>query len=62
MLEYREKGIGRHEITFYGGVLKSADEYIAIVGGLYDRISTCPTYEVSLDTQWMALTACIMQM
>jgi len=62
IISFKDVGMTRLEITFYGSELKPADEYVAAVLDLFERMKTCKTYSVSLEQQWSALSSCLTQM
>src|SRR5579871_3316301 len=62
IISFKDVGMTRLEITFYGGELKTPDEYVEAVMDLFERMESCTTYSVSLERQWNALASCLTQM
>lgn len=55
LLQYRDNGVSRLELTFYGDKLYEASVYKDIITRLYQELSTCTTFSNSLRNQWRAL-------
>ncbi|KAL1926308.1 hypothetical protein VTP01DRAFT_6005 [Rhizomucor pusillus] len=49
-------GMSRTEITFYSSTVYDASEYELIIHQTLERMSRCPTFEISFERQWRAVT------
>ncbi|KAL1932984.1 hypothetical protein VTP01DRAFT_8662 [Rhizomucor pusillus] len=49
-------GMSRIEITFYSSTVYDASEYELIIHQTLEWMSRCPTFEISFEHQWRALT------
>lgn len=61
MMLFRDVGMMRIEVTFYGEDLQSQDFYRRHVMKLYDSFAGCRTYKISLKQQWENMTTKITQ-
>lgn len=59
LLENREHGISRIELTFYGGVFKPVSAYRVMVDSVLRMLAECPTSRSSLSRQWATFQASI---
>jgi len=61
LLEYKDYGVSRIEITFYGESLKNAEFYRHELDVVLQGLATCPTFRNNLSSQWRAFAAKIIQ-
>lgn len=56
LLEYRETGMTRVEMTIYSSKIRSVEWYRDQIDGLFDFLDECPVHLVSFDDQWEKIT------
>jgi hypothetical protein len=56
LLEYREDGMTRVEMTIYSSKIRSVKWYEDQIDGLFDFLDECPVHLVSFDDQWEKIT------
>lgn len=54
-MRYRARGMSRIETTVYSGNVYDVEDYQLIIQQTVERMSECPTFEISFDRQWRAL-------
>ncbi|KAL1931081.1 hypothetical protein VTP01DRAFT_10218 [Rhizomucor pusillus] len=52
---FMASGMSRIEITFYSSTIYIVEEYRLILDQTLERLSQCPTFEISFERQWRAL-------
>jgi len=61
LLEHKEAGVSRIELTFYGSTFKEAAFYRSTVDAVVLSLAECPTHRVSLSQQWSVFQAAVTQ-
>lgn len=55
LLQYRDTGMTRMEITLYGSKLYDPSEDEGLMNDLISKMSDCPTYELSFKNHWISI-------